>query len=235
MPFSGKWRDYQSGDLLYGLAGPRNELASFFGIVNGVCTIDQYDIFSVDRMHGSLVHDVDFISALNGHSKYNTVLDYDLADNSNWTNDAIRTAAIAKRKCKGGLNWITQNTGRHIHFLLAGMDMEAVPNKNFTAYKPARDEPQGKAPATLAWDAKERSITGAELRWIYRNRSNLKVQQHVQFWKQSTKWGTGSGHGNYTVKSSTFVQCPPPWGDPQQSHSVRNAWAGYIPTRVGAL
>jgi hypothetical protein len=233
MPFSPQWRDYQSGDLFYGLAGPRKELVLLLGIT-GLCTIDGYDIFEADRKHKSLFYDKDFISALKGHSKYNAVLDYDLDDLSNWTNEPIRAAAVAKRKCKGGLNWITQNTAHHIHFVLAGMEMETVPKKNFTTIPAARDEPQGKAPATLAWDAKERSITGAELRWIYRNRGNLKVQQQVQFWKKTINWGTGSGHGNYT-KSSTFVQCPPPWSDPQQPVAVRNAWAGYIPTRLGAL
>jgi hypothetical protein len=29
---------------------------------------------------------------------------------------------------------------------------------------------------------KVRSVTGAELRWVYRHRFNARVQRHIQFW-----------------------------------------------------
>lgn len=231
MPFRSPYSTYQPGDLLYGLAGPRGNLAAHFGVAVGqICTIDEYDIFAADRGYAGLRHDQGFIDSLTAHQKYSSVLNYDLADNNNWNNEPIKTAAYAKRKCKGGLNWITQNTTRRIHFLLDGLEMESVPAKNFTTVPYARDHPQGKAPAALAWTAKERSITGAELRWVYRNRNNIRVQKQIQFWKKSVKWQT-TGFGKHT-SVDTFSPCPPPWSDKGQPASVRNAWAAYIPTNV---
>lgn len=69
------------------------------------------------------------------------------------------------RKCKAGLLWITEgNSDRHIHFLLDGIDSGAVANKSYDR------------------DRKVISITGSELRWIYRKRYNQNVMKKIQFW-----------------------------------------------------
>src|SRR5438067_3651268 len=111
VPFQKSWRDYHSGDLLYGLAMPRGEFAAFLG-VDDLCVIDQYEISSVDRGNATLVHDPDFIAALSAHAKYGSVVTdadggWDLANTAQWKFDTVGMAALAKRKCKGGLNWIT--------------------------------------------------------------------------------------------------------------------------------
>ena len=57
--------------------------------------------------------------------------------------------------------------GRNVHFVLDGIDMDKVPTKS---HSKDRD------------DGQSRSITGAELRWIYKHRNEQIVQDHVQFW-----------------------------------------------------
>jgi hypothetical protein len=230
MPFHRPWRTYEPGDLIYGLRANREELANHLG-ADGVYTIEQYDNFRVDRGNGFLF-DPDFIQALDKHPKYSSVLDYDLIDtavNSNWANEPVRAAAAAKRKAKAGLDWITNNTDRHIHFSLDGIDMVSVPAKSFAGVPPAglaRDFPQGKAPDGLAWDKKERSITGSELRWVYRHKDNPRVSAQIQFWNK-----TGiTPSEDIQVAEDIWRPCSPPWSDPSQSAQVHTAWARYVPT-----
>jgi hypothetical protein len=230
MPFHPPWRTYEPGDLIYGLRANREELASHLG-VRGAYTIEQYDNFRVDRANG-LLFDTEFIQALDNHPKYRSALDYDLTDNANWLNEPVRTAAVAKRRAKGGLDWITNHTDRLIHFCLDGLDIAAVASKSFAGAPPTgigRDFPRGKAPADLAWDKKERSITGAELRWIYRNKDNPRVSAQTQFWKRTPKGSTPSD--GVQAAEATWRACPPPWSDPAQPVEVRAAWEGYVPTK----
>jgi hypothetical protein len=170
------------------------------------------------------------VAALLSHSKYWTVVGYDLGKDSNWDKELVKAKAYARRKCKGGLNWVTQFTERRIHFMLDGLEMESIPRKNFTRDVRGRDHPVGKAPADMVWTSKERSTTGEELRWVYRHRNNRRVQNQIQFWKTRKTWRT-IGYGKH-VPEDVLSPCPPPWSDKTQTDSVRNAWAAYIPTNA---
>ncbi|CDG80857.1 hypothetical protein GJA_194 [Janthinobacterium agaricidamnosum NBRC 102515 = DSM 9628] len=94
--------------------------------------------------------------------------------------------SILRRKVKGGLYWATSVAKKHVHFVLDGLDMEAVVRKS-ASY----DNPTG-SNNEQSNTAKTRAYTGAELRWIYRNRNNPDVQSHVHFVKEGKP-------------------CPPPW------------------------
>lgn len=233
MPFRAPWADYQVGDLLYGLADPCNDFANWLGVAN-LCTIDQYDIVAADRGNG-LLADRDFYNALDVHPKYTEVslmgdLDWDLSDDTKWQGgDRNTSLALAKRKCKGGLNWITRNTVRRIHFLLDGLNLVAAARKNYDGSLGGEaDAPRGKSPNGTGVYAKVRSITGAELRWVYRNRRDPAVIRGVQFWRGKVSWGAS---GN-TRTTTGYYQCPPPWSDIASSAQVRSAWAAYVPARI---
>jgi hypothetical protein len=213
MPFQTPWRGYHSGDLLFGLACDRHQLAETFGISAGnIYTIDQYGLFShrgdprlnTHRLH----HDPAFISALRTNAKTAGIVDTDLNDDAAWSGDrAVATGAIARRKCKSGIEYICLNTQHHIHFCLRGLDLTSVAIKSHW-----RDSRGGQANG-IAWDGKSRSITNAELRRIYRRRLDPRIAARIQFWKQDGMW----------------EQCPPPWNDPDQPQAVQRAFAAYVP------
>lgn len=228
MPFVLPWRNYVSGDLLYGLAGPRAEFAAAIH-ADAHHTIDQYEIATVDRGSVGIMHDPDFVAALAIHPKYGSVVadadaGWDLSKQYQWDADRVGMTALAKRKCKGGLNWITHNTFRHIHFCLDGLDLVAAASKNYNGAGTA-DAPIGKAPLGTDVYVKARSITGAELRWVYRNRNDPRVSGQIQFWKRKVSWATGA-----RVEDG-WEQCLPPWSI-GSNPAVRAAWAAYVPTTV---
>ncbi|PHM72589.1 hypothetical protein [Xenorhabdus sp. KJ12.1] len=78
------------------------------------------------------------------------------------------------RKSKGGLSWAVTN-GIYVHFILDDIDMLGLINKN-------------KVPRNVIgsdWAARidlVKSITGQELRWIFRNRGDSRVAAKIQFW-----------------------------------------------------
>jgi len=232
MPFQRPWRNYVADDLLYGLAQQRAEFANHIG-AQAQCTIDQYEIATADRGRAGIRHDPAFVAALSAHGKYNTAVahadvGWDLTDQDHWNQDWLRMAAVAKRKCKGGLDWITHNTTRHIHFCLDGLDLVAAASKSYDGSSGGvADAPVGKAPIGMDVYTKARSITGAELRWVYRNRNNSRVRAQVQFWRRKVSWAGG-------VRTTVgWEQCPPPWNDVGASAEVRAAWAAYSPTTMG--
>lgn len=78
-----------------------------------------------------------------------------------------------RRASKQGIAF-TVNQGRKIHFALDWIDLDDVINKNRSG-----EDNQG----THANQDKERAITGAELRFIYRNRKDPLYQQNVVFYQ----------------------------------------------------
>jgi hypothetical protein len=224
MPFQDPWRTYQQGDLFYGLNTPRNNLVTYLRDVKKVniadtYIVDQYALFvgeKVGPLQTALKYDQDFINCLNNHAKYNTAVGQDLNTMAKTTitgyPDQLRVhdAAVAKRKSKGGLEYILRNTTYHIHFVLTGLNMEQIPAKTFDGAggKGVPDLPQGKS--SRDWKDKTRSITGAELRWVYRNRNDPVVRAKVQFWLG-------------------INPCGPPWEAPSDPNWVK-AWAAYHPT-----
>lgn len=233
VPFSDPWRDYQYGDILFGLADERHQLAEHVGIVDDdtVYTIDQYDIADVaasgnNGLNGpGLKYDRNFIDALKRHPKHRNIVDKKIifdAGDPEYREDIlvykhpifplypfpVKPAEIAKQKCKAGLDYFIRRTENHVHFCLDGIDMLSVPKKNYLN-EDVFDYPIGKS--TDKSDVKVRSITGSELRWVFRNRLDHRVQARVQFWQNN-------------------IQVVPPWHPP---HPVawRRAWAAYIPEK----
>ncbi|WP_340608998.1 hypothetical protein [Xenorhabdus bharatensis] len=103
-------------------------------------------------------YETSFWDHLKEHYKYRTTLD----ENSN-----MKANLNLGRKCKGGLSWVSMSNSdltrnMHIHFILDDINMDRVVNK------------------------RDYNITGKELRWLYRNRHEIRVAQQVQFWKDGT-------------------------------------------------
>ena len=97
---------------------------------------------------------------------------------------------IIKRQSKTGLNLflLKQKT---VHFVLDNIIMDQVPLKSY----------KGEGP-------NNRSITGAELRWIYKHRDNIEVQENIQFWFRkkptSPPWVIGSE--NYSAEWNNYIR-----------------------------
>lgn len=206
MPFSKPFRDYAAGDLFYGLgwrraalmqqlaqgAIPHGEALGWIDLF--LYPVNQYQTAAAQNLNAS------FAATLTGHAKYSRALDADLTGiegNSAW-----------RAKSKGGLLWATSVAHKHVHFCLDGLVMTDVVGKSYPGRGPSqigRDTPAGTPP-----DEKERSITGSELRWIYRNRRNPEVSALIQFWR-------------YDSFHKRWAQCTPPW---EWHNSV---WAAYNP------
>ncbi len=107
------------------------------------------------------------------------------------------------------MSWATQVKGIDVHFVLDSINFAYVVLKD----EPGRagyygDFPQGPYDKTgdPLGNNKTRTVTHAELRWLYRNRSDPKVQLHVQFWKNK-------------------APCEPPWT------AEPTTWAKYTPRK----
>jgi len=108
----------------------------------------------------------DFTRAILSHPKYKTIWYGSDAEMQRQSDNML----FWGRKCKAGLNWISNSIGtRTIHFLLDDIDIVGVVKKRtysdcnlgLTNFNP---------------------ITGRELRWIYRNRHDPQVIKCIQFW-----------------------------------------------------
>jgi hypothetical protein len=200
MPFEKPWRDYELGELVYGIASsddnPRGEFID--KVVrgsnksgNGIHTIDKYRVIGSELGRTGKIPD--------DNSKFQESLTSQGGKYSILEDDVMNTNASIRRKCKGGLYWQIFVENKNVHFVLDDIIMNAVVNKNY-----------GKRPDQSAdWGSgvtKNRGITGAELRWVYRNRIHKEVQDHIQFW----------------IK---FKQCEPPW------ISEPMLWSQYVPKR----
>ncbi|WP_421595497.1 hypothetical protein [Rahnella sp. PD4] len=152
----------KTGDLIYGLHtdfGRKRYMYSVKGFQNGVITADVFKVLRHDQPcrlaeQASLEH---FISS---HIKYCSAL------NGERNNENLR------RKCKAIIEWAVSK-GRNIHFVLDELDITAVANKSYRGINPDENKPE-----------KNRSITGSELRHIYRNWQKFK--NNVYFWFEQT-------------------------------------------------
>jgi hypothetical protein len=225
MPFFPQWRSYSKGDLLYGLSNERTYLAIQFGLKDSdIYTIDDYSLFSEQKnkyeLSTFLKWDPEFVKTMKEHIKYSEVFDfYDehkdqrLADDSNGESipEEVKLArdAVAKRKSKCGILYIVHNTEFHIHFQLAGIKMKPLVRK--THSKDSFVQFGGQE-----WHEKGRSITGSELRWVFRHRFDLKVQNKLQFWCQDPE-----------DRGQRYIQCSPPWDSSWPKPGHRKAWDEY--------
>ncbi len=86
-----------------------------------------------------------------------------------------------RRKSKAGIVDAIAR-GVKIHFALRTCvspgHFKDIANKTYSA-----DMPQGKANNTYTCITKERAITNAELRFVYRHRKCINIQKNVQFWR----------------------------------------------------
>ncbi|MCS5711259.1 hypothetical protein [Candidatus Berkiella aquae] len=77
-----------------------------------------------------------------------------------------------KFACKKGVYFVTKELKNNIHFILDGIDMNMVANK--TGPRDRVIDPVTGKP--------NRDITGAELRFIFRNQNDFEMMSHVKFW-----------------------------------------------------
>lgn len=214
MPFVEPYRvKFTKGDLVYGLSDPREQLCAHFQIPIGAKyhIVDNWGLLEQPTGAQNAVAGLKFepglIAAMQayGNPHYgkatgrlvNSIRNYD--------------DGLSRIKCKGAIDYITRHeTTRHIHFCLDGLDMPAVAGKNYTAVEGGVPDGPGPKRTLRPWLTKQRSITGAELRWIYRNRADNRVAAKVQFW-----------YKKHPV--------PPPWMPPHDE-SWLAAWAAYHPT-----
>lgn len=194
MPFNPPFRThYSKGDLVYGLSAPRAFWMMKFvpgfstQVISSQPTIDvmEREIAKADQVSD---WNAEFIEHLNEHPKYH----WATSSRAIWQNANGQDEQQIRMKCKGGLNWAC-TVGYHVHFILDDIDMNTVIDKNFGTGRTQETKRhwtvtsifgRGKQHQRLFdWRAnKVRSVTGTELRWIYRHRFNPTVASHIQFW-----------------------------------------------------
>lgn len=210
MPFEKPWRSkFEPGDYIFGYANTITE----FCIAHkgeGASDKDKIQELATDRTEaldgkGKAADKASFLKSLEGHPKYKSIV-------SDSANDIRAPALVGLKpgpvknnrdwriKSKGSLYWATMDAKKHVHFMLDGILMKEVIHRTHTEGAPhGQDTPLGTPAAE-----KTRTITHAELRWIYRNKVYPEVRKHVQFW----------------LKGQC---CIPPW----QANPV--LWSQYVP------
>ncbi|MBS1203563.1 MAG: hypothetical protein H6R25_462 [Proteobacteria bacterium] len=189
MPFFQPFKTkFSNGDLIYGLTSARQVFANKifnqfdqtnqfsqrnkFSQFNLPVTIDNYAVTKFEDLiqkhpdierYKPVPRDQDlFRKAIKTHPRYANILNAGGRVENGWGKHPPKAMS---RKCKAGIFWITEkNTDRHIHFILDNINMKCVVNKNHEC------------------DITGRSVTGSELRWIYRNKHNPNVINKIQFW-----------------------------------------------------
>jgi hypothetical protein len=176
MPFTTPWANFTVGDLVYGahkVPGSWSRSTYLDSIFQGGLTIEDFHIIKSDKATSQVVKSEDrdaYELALTTHPKFRSSV------NADGNNEDVR------RKDKGGLMWAAKS-GKTVHFVLDGLDIPAVVNKSFKGTAKGANTDR---PATNS-TTKNRSITGSELRWIFRNRHIPEVQNCVQFWFYKTQ------------------------------------------------
>lgn len=209
MPMEPPWRSkFQPGDYLFGYANTITEFAEAHKS-EGASDKDKIQELATDRAQaldgrGRTADKAAFIESLEKHPKYKGIVSDSGKD--------IRAPALAglkpgdvknnrewRIKSKGSLYWATMDAKKHVHFILDGIDMNEVVYKTHYTGHPHGQDTRPKTPP----DQKTRTITHAELRWIYRNKVFPQVRQHVQFWLKGQccvpPWQTDSGLWSHYV------------------------------------
>ena len=192
-------QDFEQGDLLYGLVGPRrpyvNEIRSrrrdckepiFVDYVTTkILSFPDFTGYPTYRSYkGKNKYAANFATFLESHAKYNP--------NQSGGAEAEAYFTRKRRLCKGGILF-TIKSGKKVHFILDKLDMRSVVEKS------AEDDTPDNFPGP-----KHRAYTGSELRSIYRLRHNKEAMKNLSFWQNGTR-------------------VPPPWEqDPQ-------LWTRYQP------
>ena len=211
MPFKAPFQHtIGTDDLFYGLARQRDSLMKAKGVFDQRGhKINDYFIGSTEnpKNEQELPLNAEFKSWLKTHPKYGKAVD--LQKPYTWPYWRI--------KSKGGIEWATTVKKINVHFCLDKMlpldIMQAIVEKTWDHDGEFRKingenlkiDANGGYTIKVNWEDKIRSITNAELRWIYRNKNNADVQRYVQFWS-----------GN--------IPCTPPW---DHSDELKELWETY--------
>jgi hypothetical protein len=91
---------------------------------------------------------------------------------------------------------------RRVHFVVEGLD----------EHVPAKDHKGRGGDEYKHGTSKHRTITGAELRWVYRHRDASRVSDNILFWRKDP---------------AGWKQCEAPWADAGSPKLVRDSWAAY--------
>ncbi|MBI6550552.1 hypothetical protein [Xenorhabdus lircayensis] len=181
MPFHQPFKTHlERGDFIFGLSEERTKYAkkypqfAHFLALDNIAIIDQYSIthreIYVRQKYGHQIpsNQEPFEDAIKKHYKYKEILEVEHKSSINYQDGKVNyPRQVTSRKCKAGLSWIAHELHRScIHFILDGINMESVINKYYEKYTKNKI-----------------SYTGSELRWIYRNRRDPKVQSCTQFWR----------------------------------------------------
>lgn len=246
MPFNPPFKNkYIDGDLLYGLRPVRNcyiEKHAVFKRINKqgpiIAMIDDYAVTEIQRANQESrtvpvpKNQDDFIHFLQNHPKYKSAYNGESFKVQHKDSYIVFNNPVEiVRKCKAGLYWATKKQNFQIHFLLDEINFAEVISKSNVqdhSYNTVKDymrkQTERMQGATLYshypdHSLKGRSITGSELRWIYRNRADKKVQRIIQFWYK-------------------YKPCCPPWEpafDSIYGSPTAHLWLGYVPKNKQAL
>ncbi|CDG16852.1 hypothetical protein [Xenorhabdus doucetiae] len=203
MPFTPPFRNqFYIGDLIYGLAKDRqkycNRVNSFTAAGahdkqrgNPPIYIDRYLIQREIKPSNNpeYMKDVNYDTYKKdffGHLKSESAHQYNnVATNPHRGHQCKEEQYIdicqrdVGRKCKGGLSWISTGNSPlvkdiHVHFILDNINMISLIQKK-----------------------DQKSITGKELRWIFRNKNDPRVAAKIQFWDDgeptSPPWISANG------------------------------------------
>ena len=203
MPFAPQYRDYEEGDFIFGIGasieafkttGPAHgRLSNATNLARKPITVRDLNqtraVVDQKFLGERKVFNNSYLDALQNHPRYQVM--YNNATPGKL--DEPSGSAAFRAKSKEGLVYCILN-GIHLHFTLDGLNLSEVMGKNRTGE--FKNDPVDKV----------RTVTGAELRWIYRYKDDLQTQAYVQFWINNTKccppWAVG-----YKV----FVPSAPDW------------------------
>jgi hypothetical protein len=186
-------------------------------------------LYHGDAYRGAKPAMVVVVDAFRGFVEHHPLYDPRPISERRWRHLRVR------RACKAGIEWVISdlspcdrqlNPNPTVHFLLEGLNLEEVVHKSH--YRdtnepvPPRNVGMGECVRhfinpphnTKGQEGKQRSITGSELRWIYRHRNDPRVQARVQF-------RDGTFENYYT--------CGPPWDSPEGAR----LWSEYHPRSEG--
>ncbi|WP_020411230.1 hypothetical protein ACJJIG_18080 [Microbulbifer sp. SSSA007] len=222
MPFSEPWRRYCSGDFFYGFSGSRARLIQQltqrtmqdFASNNTVAWLDQL-------LTGTAVHDChylneDFNNFCRSKEKYKCVVSDDSSIEPPQTGEESVDNKRFRRKSKAGIEFLV----KHHHFIHFAIDYDMDWNAVIT--KPGQGE--GMVEAKFPFERKtmyqydfgeglkNRVITYAEIRFIFRNRNDADFMKRIQFWYRDT-----------ANPDSAFSPEAPPW------ERYPDIWQNYKP------
>ncbi|CAH1662662.1 conserved hypothetical protein [Hyphomicrobiales bacterium] len=185
MPFAPPFKEsFQPGDIIFGLGTfmaydfDRYSHLVSPDLMRQLININRY-LINGEKLNSFTPSDnSEFLAEILRHPKYRQAADLEYPDFVRW-----------RKKSKFGLYWHTHSeSSATVHFFLDQLDIAAVIKKS---HEHDYVTPLG---------GKRRSITGSELRWIYRNRHDPQVQKSVQFWR--------NGYPEYPPWDASFWQSP---------------------------